>query len=1139
MKRLLRFLFPPRRRWALLAPLFVCFLGMLPGVGNLPGPRTVLVWLEDKITDVFFAFSAFPPPVEQVVVVAKDQAAIEYLGREPERGDFATVLETLASAGVAVCALDFVYDQQGDPESTARLTAALAALPHAIVATRFSRAVHFADTGAAMQLSSADTDRPPAPLPLIPGMVGAASDLGFINVFPGFDGVVRDVPLAFFPEEDGFEFAFLGAAAWIAARLHDVRERAFPPGTPALPELPEPDVLAEWLKARLETAPFPLGTTGHAGFDRLIRSRELACLVEASLPVGTVTRAETGRIREVVAGLKCSELPARSWFPWPRHPFPWLGSPFSPRIRLPQSKLPFPLVGDGVKTFSLAHVLQAAAGQSVRALPIGPDSGAGSVPQSLRFDVSPFGKGVAEGVCLSVSGRPMSGVEVVAWDVGSGFWATATVDPEGKYRLTRLPVGRYQVEMTHASGSCTQLLCPEQPFAVGTGTTLLPTAWFLEPNVVLVGSCTPATFPRTLHVTGDGVWLGRSGPAGELPEFSPPPGFTPAAVEDEEEYRWQASPSCLIRAKNGDPARLIKVALLEEVPAWKTRISARQTIPAGATGFRLEGLVPAVGAGYFLTHDAAEAGRGRSLEIDLFHGETVEISSLPVSLPVQEQGIPVKFSALDVPAGPGRIFIQDSRGVFSGHEVASIAVTLPPGLTRFFLETWQGRGLVNPLKTAFFGKTVFLGTTLAEDLDFVRTPINFLESEFTRIPGVNLHAQLFSALSRETFLRPTFLHPDGSGWKWALWVLVLLLPLCLLLDGVFARFGAFFGGGAVLASGALWLIAVQRLFEAYLLVPSGLPLLALASFGTARAYQSYLDERDREQKARFTFGRFVSSRMVEEILKNPDSLRPGGEKTELTVMFTDLAGFTTMSEIMTPENLVAMMNEYLGSMTAVLFEHGGTLDKYIGDAVMGFWNFPQSQPDHAERACRCVLEMNRRLKDLRVKWRGQGYPEVFMRAGMNTAQCIVGFIGSDIQMNFTCLGDGVNLAARLEGANKAFDTLIMIAESTRSRLGGTNLRTRFLDFLAVKGKAIPIKVYELIGEQGEDDALWEKLLPVYDRGIAAYLGRDWKEAIGRFEQVLGFNPNDGPAKVYIARCRAFQEEPPPESWDGSYTMKHK
>lgn len=380
---------------------------------------------------------------------------------------------------------------------------------------------------------------------------------------------------------------------------------------------------------------------------------------------------------------------------------------------------------------------------------------------------------------------------------------------------------------------------------------------------------------------------------------------------------------------------------------------------------------------------------------------------------------------------------------------------------------------------------------------------------------------------------------DFASWKWPFLTLIIIFPLIMVCEKVFRKKGAVIGGTLVILFALAWITGSIILFRFHWLVPAALPIIMFSLYGSARGYQAYSDSHKLEQQTRSTFERFVSARMVEDILRNPEILKPGGEKKELTIMFTDLAGFTSISEALPAEELVQLMNEYLGEMTGILFEYGGTLDKYIGDAIMGFWNYPALQADHALRACKCAIAMQRRLKVLQMSWKEKGLPLVSMRAGINTSECIVGFIGSKIQMNFTCMGDGVNLSSRLEGANKAYHTLMMVSETTLLSLEPAKIRTRFLDFLSVKGKEKPVKVYELIGEIGEDDDFWNRLLPIYSSGIDFYLKQDWEKAKIAFQEMLRIHPDDGPALTYIDRCSTFQENPPDAGWDGRFILKTK
>jgi adenylate cyclase len=236
--------------------------------------------------------------------------------------------------------------------------------------------------------------------------------------------------------------------------------------------------------------------------------------------------------------------------------------------------------------------------------------------------------------------------------------------------------------------------------------------------------------------------------------------------------------------------------------------------------------------------------------------------------------------------------------------------------------------------------------------------------------------------------------------------------------------------------------------------------------------------------------------------------------------------------------VVALLNDYLTQMTDIVLEHKGVVDKYIGDAIMAFWGAPIDAPDHAPRAVAAALEMKRKCDALRPVWREQYGHEVWVRAGINTGDAVVGNMGSKHKYNYTVMGDMVNLAARLEGANKAYGTYLMVSETTHEATRDQFV-FRELDDLAVKGKEQPVRVYEVLGEAGEftaDELVWRDR---FEAGLARYRAREFEAAIGEFEAVLDRVPNDSPATRYIDRCRRFIDDPPPADWDGVWRMKEK
>jgi adenylate cyclase len=279
------------------------------------------------------------------------------------------------------------------------------------------------------------------------------------------------------------------------------------------------------------------------------------------------------------------------------------------------------------------------------------------------------------------------------------------------------------------------------------------------------------------------------------------------------------------------------------------------------------------------------------------------------------------------------------------------------------------------------------------------------------------------------------------------------------------------------------------------------------------------------------FKRYLAPQVVDELLKNPEKAAPGGERKMLTVLFSDIVGFTSMSERMSPEALVALLNTYFEQATEVLTRHGATLDKFIGDAIMCFWNAPLPQEDHAVRACLTALELVAVVERLSPGFEAQGLPRLDCRIGINTGQGIAGNIGSRAAQDYTVIGDTVNLASRLEGASKAYGTRILITEDTLLAARNTVL-ARELDLLRVKGKQQPVRVFELVGVAGTPAP---PHLARFAEGLALYRARRFAEARTAFLA----SPEDGPSRQFATRCEVLLASPPPEGWDGVFTLDSK
>ncbi len=424
----------------------------------------------------------------------------------------------------------------------------------------------------------------------------------------------------------------------------------------------------------------------------------------------------------------------------------------------------------------------------------------------------------------------------------------------------------------------------------------------------------------------------------------------------------------------------------------------------------------------------------------------------------------------------------------------------------------------------FQNKIVLLGTSLAGLYDLRNVPF---QREF---PGVEIHANILYTLMNQNFItkmaeQTTF---------------ILLILIGILLGVILIRTRPIFSIVFSVLLGFIYVITVTIIFfESNYWIEIIAPLMTiLLSFSLIYVYRYITEEKDK-RFIRSTFSHFVTKSVVDELLANPEKIKLGGEKKECTVLFSDVAGFTTISEQLEPEELVQLLNEYLTEMTNIVFKYDGMLDKYEGDAIMAVFGAPVERGNHAYQACATALEMQQRMVALREMWRRQNRPELYMRIGINTGPMVVGNMGSESRFDYTVMGDAVNLGARLEPANKIYGTNIMIGEGTVKKAGDLII-VRPLDLLRVKGKTEPVWVYELVGlaEQGVSDDLL-RVLDLFEKGLARYLQRDWDAAINYFSQVLSIRENDGPAQRYLERCQFFKENPPAEDWDGVYTQTSK
>ncbi len=303
-------------------------------------------------------------------------------------------------------------------------------------------------------------------------------------------------------------------------------------------------------------------------------------------------------------------------------------------------------------------------------------------------------------------------------------------------------------------------------------------------------------------------------------------------------------------------------------------------------------------------------------------------------------------------------------------------------------------------------------------------------------------------------------------------------------------------------------------------------------------YDYVTEERERK-KIKEAFTHYVAPVVIEAMLKDPGRLKLGGEEKVLTVLFSDLQGFTSASERYAPHQMIELLSEYYARMTEQIFAYQGMLKEYVGDELMAIFGAPMEQPDHAERACAAALAMREHREALSEAWAKVGHPPLIARTGINSGLMLVGNLGSKYRFAYGVLGDHVNLGSRLEGLNKAYGTKILIGENTAQMVEQSFL-LREIDMVQVIGRKQAVRIYELLARAGTLlPAEQEQAFSCYTAGLAAYRDRRWNEALELFQASLVLWPGDGPSQIMASRCQMYQKAPPPEEWDGIFEATHK
>jgi adenylate cyclase len=546
------------------------------------------------------------------------------------------------------------------------------------------------------------------------------------------------------------------------------------------------------------------------------------------------------------------------------------------------------------------------------------------------------------------------------------------------------------------------------------------------------------------------------------------------------------------------------------------------------------------------TLDNAAAGRGLFTIIPERDGI---IRRVPMVMRAQGNVLPsLSFEMLRVATGTNTIMIRMDQNIIKSISVPEARVEFPTDISGRLWLHFAPRDAARYVSAVdvlegrvpadrFAQRLVLIGTSAAGLLDLKTTPID------PAMPGVEVHAQILeNILTGATLSSPSYAKFAELTAAFLLGVAIIILapilgPALLLL----------FGGAIIaLLIGASWYFFTNE----KLLIDFTFPLLSSSLIYLTLVFTNFVKEQAQRRQIRSAFGQYLSPALVEQLAQSPEKLVLGGEQREMTILFSDVRGFTTISEIYKddPQGLLALMNGFLTPLTNAIIDRKGTIDKYMGDAIMAFWSAPIHDPRHELNACEAALDMLDRVGKLNqereqtAKENNAPFIPLQIGVGINTGKCVVGNMGSDLRFDYSVLGDSVNLASRLEGQCKSYGLPIILGSRTAS-VAKDKFAMLELDFIAVKGKKEPEVVYALVGR---DDMInserFQRWHEINTQMLSRYRGRDWDAALKIIEQGRAAD-TEGRFKtlyeVYAERIRAFQVTPPPDDWDGAYALETK
>ncbi len=434
-------------------------------------------------------------------------------------------------------------------------------------------------------------------------------------------------------------------------------------------------------------------------------------------------------------------------------------------------------------------------------------------------------------------------------------------------------------------------------------------------------------------------------------------------------------------------------------------------------------------------------------------------------------------------------------------------------------------GLRAELKASLAGAFCIIGQTGTSTSDIGVTPFD------NQYMNVGTHAAVVNTILSGRFLN------ELPWWYSAIAGIIVAFVITFITRNVKPLMSILVGAGGfvlILAGGSAFFLLTGSYFA--ILTPG---LIVFLTFLVLAVVNFLLTAQDRTF-IKSAFGHYLSADVINDLLANPDKLKLGGEKKYMTAMFTDVKGFSTISEKLDPTDLVHLLNLYLSELSDIVLDLQGTVDKYEGDAIISFFGAPLEMDDHARRACLAAIRMKHAEEELNRKFLADSLTPapLLTRIGVHTGDMVVGNMGTKRKMNYTMMGSNVNLAARLESVNKQYGTWMLTSETTRTQ-AGSDIFTRRLDRVRVVGISEPVRLYEIIGEASHAPAGIKEAVELFHSGLAWFEKKDWIRAAKDFSSVLRVRPDDGPAKKYLQRCNEYKVDPPLETWDGVFNLTEK